>query len=105
MHLLPLEPDDVDEQALGEAVPPHDRGREATALVGQVEAAVAVQLDVAVVAQPADRLGHGRGRQPQPLDQAGTHRHDTFLLDGEDRLEVLLGRVVHLSHRLRLEKI
>ena len=48
VHLLPLEPDHVDEQALGEPVPAHDRGGEPAALVGEVQAAVAVQLDVAV---------------------------------------------------------
>ena len=51
VHLLPLEPDDVDEQSLGEPVAAHDGGGEAPALVGEVQAAVAVQLDVAVVAE------------------------------------------------------
>ena len=102
MHLLPLEADDVDEQPLGEPVPAHDRGREAAALLGQLQAAVAGELDVAVVLEPGDRLGDGGGREPEPLDQPGPHRHDALLLDGEDRLEVLLGRVVQLGHEARV---
>jgi hypothetical protein len=101
VDLLPLEPDYVDEQSFGQAMPAHDRGGEAPALVGEVEAAVAVKLDVAVLAEAADGLRHGGGREPESLDEAGAHRHDSFFLDGEDRLEVFLGRVVHLSHRLR----
>ena len=105
VHLLPLEPDHVDEQSFGEPVPAHDGGREPPALVGEVQAAVAVQLDVSVIAEPADRLRHRRGRQAEAFDEAGPHRHDALFLDGEDRLEVLLGRVVHLGHALRLRKM
>ena len=76
-----------------------------SALVGEVQAAVAVELDEAVVAQAPDRLGdRGRG-EPEPFHEPGPHRHHALFLDGEDRLEVLLGRVVHLGHPLRLEKM
>src|SRR6185437_1708466 len=96
---LPFEPDHVDEQAFGQTMAAHDGGRETAALVGEMQAAIAVQLDVAVIAEPADGLRHRSRREPQSLDQAGAHRHDAFFLDGEDRLEVFLGRVVHLGHR------
>jgi hypothetical protein len=102
VHLLPLEPDDIDEESFGEAMSADDGRGEAPALVGEVQAPVAMQLDVAVVGEPSDRLGDGRGRQAEPLDEPGSHRHDALFLDREDRLEVLLGRVVHLGHGPRL---
>ena len=105
VHLFPLEPDDVDEQSFGEPVPPHDGGREPAALFGEVEATVTRQLDVPLVLEPGDGLGHGGGRQPEALDETGAERNDAFLLDREDRLEVLLGGVVHLRHALQVTVI
>ncbi len=100
VHLLPLEADDVGQQPLGQPVPTHDRRREVAALVGEVQAAIARELDEALTGQPPDRLGDGRRRESEPLDQPGPHRHDAFFLEREDRLEVLLGRVVQLGHRV-----
>ena len=74
VHLLPLEPDHVDEQAFGEPVAPHDRGRHLAALVGEAQAAIVEQLGVAVVDEPVHRLRHRGGRQPEALDQTGADR-------------------------------
>ena len=99
VHLLPLEPDHVGEQSLGQPVPPHDRGRERAALRGEVQAAIAVQLDVAVVGEAPDRFRNRCSRQAESLDEARAQRDDTVLLDREDRFEVFLGCVVEFSHR------
>ena len=98
VHLLPFEADDVDEQALGEAVATDDRGGDLTPLVGEAEAAVVEQLGVAVVDQAVDGLGDRRRRQTEPLDQPGPDRHRALLLDLEDGFEILLGRVVPFGH-------
>ena len=100
VDLLPLEPDDVDEEPLGEAVAPHDRGRHLAALVGEAEAAVVEQLGVAVVDEAVHRLRHRGRREPEPLHQPGPDRDDALLLDLEDGFEVLLGGVVPLGHVL-----
>ena len=96
--LLPLEPDHVDQEALGEAVPAHDRHRELAALLGEAEGAVAEELGVALLDQTVHLLRDRGRREPEPLDEPGADRDDAFLLDLEDRLEVLLGGVVHLGH-------
>ena len=98
VHLLPLEPDHVDEQTLREPVPAHDRGREPAALGRELDGVVLAQLGVAGVAQPVDRLRDRGGRDAEPLDQARAQRRRALFLDLEDRLEVFLGRVMHLGH-------
>ena len=70
VHLLPFEPDDVDEQALGEAVAAHDRDGDLAALRGEPEGAVVEQLGVAVLDQAVHGLGDRRGREPEALDEA-----------------------------------
>ena len=67
-------------------------------LVVRPQAAVAVELDEALVDEAADGLRDRRGREPEPLHEPGPHRHDALLFEREDRLEVLLGRVVQLGH-------
>ena len=49
VDLLPLEPDDVDEQPLGEPVPADDRGREPAALRRELDAVVVGELGVAAL--------------------------------------------------------
>ena len=74
VDLLPLEPDDVDEQALGEPVPAHDRRRDLATLLGEAEGAVVEQLGVAVVDETVHGLRHRGGREAEALDQAGPDR-------------------------------
>ncbi len=102
VDLLPFETDDVDEEALGQAVAAHDGGGQAAALGREAQTAVVVELDEALGDEASDRLGDGGGRDPEPLHEPGPHRDDALLLEGEDRLEVLLGRVVQLGHGRRL---
>ena len=98
VHLLPLEADHVDEEPLGEPVPAHDRGRERTSGVGEAKRAVVEQLGVALLDQPADLLRHRGRRQAQPFHEPCPDRGDALLLDLEDRLQVLLGCIVHFGH-------
>ena len=98
VDLLPLEPDHVDEQAFREPVAADDRGREAEALRGEAEPAVALELDEALVDEASDRLRDGRGGEPEPFHEARPHGHDALFFERQDRLEVLLGRIVQLGH-------
>ena len=99
VHLFPFEADHVDEQAFGEAVAPHDRDRHLATLRREAQRAVVEELGVTVFDEPVHRLGDGRCRQPEALDQTGADGHGSFFLDFEDRFEVLLGCVVELGHR------
>src|SRR5581483_758952 len=99
VDLLPLEADDVEQEALREPVAAHDRDRERPAGLGEAQRPVVTQLRVALLDEAVDLLGDGGRRQSEPLDETGADRDDPLLLDLEDRLEVLLGRVVHLGQR------
>ena len=74
VDVLPLEPDDVDEQPLGEPVLAHDAGGEQAAVVGQLEVAVAGQAQQAVALHAGHRLRDGRAGVAQPLGDAGAQR-------------------------------
>ena len=98
VDLLPFEPDDVDEEALGQAVAAHDGDGNLASLRSEAEGAIVEQLGVAVLDEAVDGLGDRRSRQAESLDQAGANRDDAFFLDFEDGLEILLGCVVVLGH-------
>ena len=98
VDLLPLEADDVDEEALGEPVAAHDGRGEVAALLGEPQAAVVHELGVATADEAVDLLRDRRGGDLQPLDEPGPDGGDALLLELEDRLEVLLGGIVHLGH-------
>ena len=53
------------------------------------------QLEIALVAQAADHLGHGRGRMSEPLDQAGLDDLAALFLQLVDGFQVLLERRMH----------
>jgi hypothetical protein len=98
VDLLPLEPDHVDEQSLGEAVTPHHRGGELPTLRGEAQRSVVEQFGVAGVDQAVHGLGDARGRHPESLHEPGPDGQHALLLEFEDRLEVLLGGVVQFGH-------
>src|SRR5262249_49245351 len=57
-----------------------------------------LELDPAAVDEPADGLGDGGGGQSESLDEPGPHGDDALFFEGENGLEVFLGRVVQLGH-------
>ena len=96
VHLGPLEPDDVDEQPLGQAVLAHDLLRQGPPAVGE-EQPPSFPGHVPVLGEPVQHLGHGRGGAAQALGDAGLNHRDALLAEREHGLEVLLdGRVVLL---------
>ena len=69
VHQVPGQPDDVDEQALGEPVLAQHRLRHALALLGKGDRPSRT-LDIAVRGQPVEHFGDRRGRSPEPLRDA-----------------------------------
>jgi len=99
VHLLPLEADHVEQQPLGQTVSAHHARRELPALLRERDAAIGAQVQEAVLLEATDGLGDCCRGEPESLDEARPQRGDALLLEIEDLLEVLLGRVMHLSHR------
>ena len=99
MHELPVEADHVDEQPLGEPVLAHHPGRQARALVGELEVPVALDGEQAVALHPGHRLADRRAALVQPLGDPGAQRDDALLLQLVDGPEVHLGGVDQVAHR------
>src|SRR5690349_12182279 len=98
VHLLPVEPDHVDQQPLGEPVLAHHAHRPFGAAVGERQVTVTLDGQQAVALHPRDGLAHGGARLVKPLGDARTQRHDALFFELEDRLEVHLGRVDQIRH-------
>ena len=98
MHVLPVEADDVDEQALGEPVLAHHPGRQRAALVGELQVPVALDGEQPVALHPGHRLAHRRAGLVEPLGDPGAQRDDALLLELEDRAEVHLRGVDEVAH-------
>ena len=98
VDVLPLQPDDVDEQALGEAVLAHDAGGDQPALVGELEVAVAREGEQAVALHAGHGLRHRRARVAQALGDPGAQGDDPLLHELVDRAQVHLGGVDQVRH-------
>ena len=97
VHLVPFQPDDIDEEALGQAVLAHDLLRQGLPTLSQREPA-AIPGHVPVLSQAVQHLGDRRCGPPQPLRDAGLNHRHTLLRERQHGLEVLLdGRVVFLG--------
>src|ERR1700735_5919465 len=91
MDLVPLEPDDIDEKTLSEAMFAHHLLGQSLPAFGERQA-TALPFYVPVLAQPVQHFGDRRGGSSQSLGDAGlSHRHALFR-QREHRLEVLLDR-------------
>src|SRR5207245_2101372 len=90
---VPLQTDDIGEEALGQAVLADDALCPPAAILGEGQGPP-LALEESGPPQPSDHLGHGRSRVPQMFDQAGLDDGNALLLELVDRLQVLLdGRV------------
>jgi hypothetical protein len=93
--LPPREPEDLDEEAFGEAMPANDRVRVALAGLGQMHFFTVVQLDKPLALESMDHLRDRGSGEAEELRE--TRRNDVAVLIGErvNRLEVLLdgGRI------------
>ncbi len=89
--LRPRQPNDVDEEALGEAVLAHDALGSCPSLSGQRDAPAA-SCDVSLTFESVHHLGDRLRAVPQPLDEARLDNWDALFLESVDRLEVLLER-------------
>ncbi len=87
--LGPRQPEDVGEEALGQAVAAHDPLGQPHARRGEPDGR-AGELDQLGRLHPLDHLGHGRARHIEPLGDAGLDDVDVVLPQLEDRLAVLL---------------
>ena len=99
VDLVPLEADDVDQQALGEPVLAHHALGAAPALRGERERA-SLGAHVAVVAQPAHHLRDRRRRVVEALCQPRLDDLHAFFLELVDGLEVLLDRRVETGRHV-----
>ena len=98
VHVLPLEADDVAQQALGDAVLAHDPGGEQPAVVAQLEVAVSGDVQQPVALHPRDRLRDGGPGVAEALGDPGAQRSDALLLELEDGAEVHLRGVDEVRH-------
>ena len=98
MDELPVQPDHVGEQPLGEPVLAHHPGREPRALVGELEVPVALDGEQAVALHPGHGLADRRAALVQPLGDPGAQRHDALLDQLVDGAEVHLGGVDQVAH-------
>ena len=98
MHVFPRDPDDLDEQALGEAVLAHDAGGHQATRFRQLEVAVALDGHQAVTLHAGHRLRHSGAGLAQPLGDARAQRDDVLLFELEDRPEVHLRGVDEVAH-------
>jgi len=93
MGLGPAQPEQVGEEALGQAVAAHHALGERHAGLGEPDGA-GVDGDEVGLLHAADHLGHGRARDLEALGDAGLDDLDVVLAQLEDGLAVLLeGRV------------
>ena len=95
---LPVQPDDVDQQPLGQPVLAHDADGPGPALVAQLEVTVALDAHQVVALHARDRLGDRRAALVQPLGDAGAEGDDALLLELVDRPEVHLRGVDEIAH-------
>jgi len=100
MDLLPLQADDVHQQALGDAVLAHHPCRQLPTTLGELQVAVVRDLQQAVALHPRHRLAHGGAALLQPLRDPGAHGDDALLLEFEDGAQVHLSRIDQVTaHR------
>ncbi|EOD63272.1 hypothetical protein H480_37875 [Amycolatopsis vancoresmycina DSM 44592] len=105
VHVLPFEPDHVDEEALGEAVLAHHRDGEFAAVVGQLEVPVVGHHDQPVPLHPGDGLAHGRAALLQALGDPGAQRNDTLFFELVDGTQVHLGGVDEIVHAVPFVRV
>ena len=98
VHLRPVHPDHVEEEALCQAVLAQHLGRMRPTRLGQLEATIAHHVQQAVTLHARDRLRNRRAGVPQAVDDARTQGGDPVLLELEDGLEVHLGGVDQVCH-------
>ena len=90
VDLLPLEADDLGQEALGEAVRAHDLTGQLRADPGQFDGAVLVDEEEFVAFHARDGLGDGRAGLVEPLGDPRAQRRHALLEKLVDRAEVHL---------------
>ena len=93
---MPGDPEDVDEHALGQPMPSHQRLGHARARCRQRDVAV-LDRHVPVGDQSLDALGDGGRGESEALADAGLDDPLALLLELVDRFEVLLGGGVQIA--------
>src|SRR5215472_12421847 len=101
VDLFPGQPDDADQQALGQPVLAHHPHGQLPPGLAERQLAVALDVDQAVALHPGHRLAHGRAALRQALGNARTQRDDTFLFQLEDCTKVHLSGVDEPVRRQR----
>jgi hypothetical protein len=88
--LPPLEPQNLDEEPFGEAMPADDGVRVTLTRLGQMHFFTVVERDQPFALQPMDHLGDGGRRESEELGE--TRRNDVSVLIAKrvNRLEILL---------------
>ena len=98
MHVLPVQPDDVQQQPLGQPVLAHDGDGALAAEVGELQVPVVGDHQQSVALHPGDGLADRRAALVQPLGDPGAQRNDALFLELEDGSQVHLGRVDQVVH-------
>ena len=100
----PRQPEDVGEEALGEAVAAHDPLGQARG-PASAEPDRAVDVDQAFALEALDHLRHRRAGDAEALGDAGLDDVDVVLVRARRCLAVLLERRVPLGHGRSLEPV
>ena len=100
VHLLPVQPNHVDKQPLGQPVLAHHPHRPGATLRGELEMPITQLVDQVVPLHPGDGLRHGRTTLMQPFGDPGPKRDDALLLELVDRPQVHLRGVDQVAHVL-----
>ena len=90
---LPVQADDVDEQALGQPVLAHDTDGLVATLLGEFEVPVAGDVEQTVALHSRDGLTHSRATLAEALCDTRAQRRDALFLKFVHRPQVHLGRV------------
>lgn len=98
VHVLPVQADDVDQQAFGEAMFAHHRDSHASSLVGQLEMTVTGDQQETVALHASDGLAHRRTTLLEALGDPGAEGHHALLLEVVDGTEVHLRGVDQILH-------
>ncbi len=97
----PRQPEDVGQEALGQAMSPDHLLGEHLPLRRELDH-VLVEVDEALALHASDHLRDRRPRHAHPLGDTSLHHADVVLVELVDRLAVLLERGMPFGHRLSL---
>jgi hypothetical protein len=98
VHLLPIQPDHIDQQPLGQPMLPHHSGGTHAPLGGQLQMTVTLNVHQVVTLHSGNGLRHGRATLMQALGNPRSKGNNPLLLQLIDGAEIHLGGVDQVAH-------